>query len=408
MEFLKRNLFLIVCSVLALAGIGLIVTGIQAMPKVSAAMNESKSLYESLNNLKPANQKAIDAEKKRIQTIVDDRNKVFADAAKLAPYEPLLPDVFPSGTPIKRLDFRTKYVVEVRKLLDSLNWGGLPTPAEIDATKDKIEDEKAAGTLPDQKAAEAEGKRVLQAEVGPRAAITKAQSIYLYAVPPEDEKLPERPASIQLAPAMKDTGSVEAPAIEDVWRAQIWYWIQRDIVNAIRSINEEAAKMLQERGERPWVGNMPVKEIISIRISEYVPKEGDMVKLDDPGDFKAARPPGSAQSVFTGTAASESFDVIQFAIKLVMDQRDIPLLIERLSNNTPHTLLRVAYKQQLPSKTMADKIHGSEPTVNVILEFETIMLGDVFRKLMPQEVCEKEGITCPTRDDAKKDEKDGD
>jgi hypothetical protein len=33
--------------------------------------------------------------------------------------------------------------------------------------------------------------------------------------------------------------------------------------------------------------------------------------------------------------------------------------------------------------------------VNVVLDFETIMLGEVFRPMMPQEVCDFFQITCP-------------
>jgi len=393
MDFLKRNLFFILCGVGAIAGIALMATGMQAMPKVAAAMGEAKSVYDSLGTLqtKAANQKSVEAEKKRIQSIVGDRNQVLEEAAKLGKYTPLLEGVFPNGPDSKRLEFRRVYIEEVHKLLDSLKWGTPPTAADIEAAKDVIAEEKASGQLP----ADVEGKKNFAAEPGPRAAITKAQTIYLYAIPPEEDKPPEHPASLQLAPGLKDAGTVEAPAPEDTWRAQVWYWIQKDVVEAIRGLNESAAEAAKKEGQPVWLGSMPVKELISLRISDYVPPKGELYAPPPPGGSNAALPAGTCESVFTGTCPTETYDVVQFTIKAIMDQRDIPLLVQRLCNNSPHTLVRVAYKYNPPTRTMADKIWGPEPSVNVILSFETVMLGDVFRKWMPKEVCERNGIKCP-------------
>jgi hypothetical protein len=48
---------------------------------------------------------------------------------------------------------------------------------------------------------------------------------------------------------------------------------------------------------------------------------------------------------------------------------------------------------------MVEKIYGSEPVVNVVLDFEVVMLGEVFRELMPDSVCEDYEIACPERGD---------
>ena len=107
-----------------------------------------------------------------------------------------------------------------------------------------------------------------------------------------------------------------------------------------------------------------------------------------------------AEKVFTGTTSNATFDVLQFSLKLVMDQRDIPHLIEKLTTNTFHTLLRVAYHAVPVNRDMVGKIYGPEPAVVVVMDFETVMLGEVFRPLMPRVVCERlveEGysIVCP-------------
>ena len=83
-----------------------------------------------------------------------------------------------------------------------------------------------------------------------------------------------------------------------------------------------------------------------------------------------------------------------------MDQRDIPRLINELTADSFHTLLRVAYQAVPVNRDMVGKIYGSEPAVIVVMDFETVMLGEVFRPLMPPVVCEAlaeegYGITCP-------------
>jgi hypothetical protein len=197
---------------------------------------------------------------------------------------------------------------------------------------------------------------------------------------------------------MKDTGSVEAPDTDDAWRAQVSYWIQKDVVEAIMAVNEEAGEAAKQAKEDQWVGIMPVKEVISIRVSDYVPPKDQLYKVAEPVGFGAAMPAGTAESVFTGTASGDSYEVVQFTVKLIMDQRDIPLLVERLCNNSFLTLLRVSYKSVPVNKAMTGKVYGAEPTVLVVMDFESVLLSEVFRPLMPTEVCDKyDWIKCPER-----------
>jgi len=146
------------------------------------------------------------------------------------------------------------------------------------------------------------------------------------------------------------------------------------------------------------VGTLAIKELVSVRVSDiYIPPfgEGTIVEGAAPGGRQAAMPPMSAENVFTHDGRSETYEVVQFSVKMVMDQRDIPHFIERLTSNRFHTLLRIAYKQVLPNKNMVGKIYGSDPVVSVVMDFESVMLGEIFRKWMPPEICEQYEIACP-------------
>lgn len=407
MDFLKRHLFLILCGVAALGGIALGVTGMQAMPKVKADLDAAANVYKGLETLQPVNQKNIEAEQARIDAILADHGKVLERARALAEYKPLVEGVFPAGPPEKRVEFRNKYNEEIRKVFASMNCGGPPTPAQIEQARDRIENEKAsdkqfgadaASTGPTLSPADVLTKHGVKVDPTARASVANAQSVACYAVFFFEDKPPERVASLEFINAMKDTTTLDAPEPESCWRAQLSYWIQKDVVDAIKDVNQAAVDAIKAAGQTIWVGAMPVKEIISIRLSSYVPPKDELYKPAQPGGYGHALPPGTAESVFTGTAPTDAYDVIQFTVKLIMDQRDIPLLVERLCNHSPHTLLRVSYQQVPPNKSMTGKIYGPEPAVNVVMDFETIMVGEVFRPWMPDAVCEKYGIQCPKRE----------
>lgn len=422
MDFLKRHVFLIGCVLGVAAGSALGVLGFRATPRVMEELRKAETLYRTLNGLQstPVNQKSIDLEQERIDLVTSDRERVFEHAKRLYGYEPLMEGVFPDGAPLKRTDFRSRYTEEMGNLLDSLNYGGPATGADIAIVRDLMESEKAERrefgldadadraapaypTGPPQTPAGVLTKAGAMGDAVARAHMAAAQRIYCYGIHWSSARPPMRESALDFDPAMRDEGQVDAPMIDEVWRSQIGYWIQKDVVEAIASINNAAAAEARTKGQDVWVGIMPVKEVISIRLTPdplYVPAEGELFALGQPGGYDASIPPGTAESVFTGSRSGPRYEVVQFSVKLVMDQRDIPSFVDRLTKDSFHTLVRVVYEVVPPNRDMVGKIYGSEPTVNVVLDFESIMLGDVFRPLMPEETCELNEINCPPRGDA--------
>lgn len=419
MDFVRRHGFIMGCVLAGLGGMALIMTGLGAMPKVVAEMEKTKSLYAELNSLQsvPANERSIAAERERIQATRDDYDKVIAKGRELYRYQPLVPDVFPAGNDESRRQFRRQYATAMRELLKLLRAGQPALPSEVELMKEKIANEKrraeesqAQTGAPPSTAPGAPPRTpagvltVAGARENPkvRADLAAAQKIYCYATSFDDVAAKPGSAagkaaasSLDFDATMHETGTIDAPSLEHTWRAQLGYWIQKDVVDAIIAVNGEAAEKALGRNEERWVGIMPVKDIISIRVcQDYVPAEGEAYAGVKPGGSDPALPPCTPKTVFTHSGQSPSYEVLQFTLKLIMDQRDIPRLIERISANGAHTLLRVAYKAVPPNKEMTDKIYGSEPVVNVVMDFETIMLGDVFRPLMPAAVCEQYQIPC--------------
>jgi len=141
--------------------------------------------------------------------------------------------------------------------------------------------------------------------------------------------------------------------------------------------------------------------VISIRLSGGFVLEDDAVYVGaSPGGYNEALPAATPNTVFTRSRSGKSYDVVQFTVKLIMDQRDILRLVDRITKNKLHIPLRIAYEAVPPNRKMVGKVYGSEPTVNVVMDFETILIPGVFRPLMPSAICEDEKykhIPCPPR-----------
>lgn len=410
MDLLRRHLFLMVCAVAGVGGIVLGVTGLRAMPQVSQEMEKAAVIYRNLQSLQnqPVNQRRIDAEEERIETVRTDHRRVIEKAKELYHAQLLVPGVLPYGKPVQRLEFRAKYGVAMRDLLNSLTWGTRASPTDIDTWRSKIADERAErrseGKAPDPGPTHTPAGFLTEAGIREdpyaRAHLAAAQRIYCYALDFETEKTLEEVPSLDFDPVMAMTDFVDAPLEEDVWRAQLGYWIQKDVVDAIVAVNEEDATQARDAGRQPWVGVMPVKEVISIRLSDgLIPLEGDAYVGHPPEGYAAALPPGTPATVFTQTGSGDAYDVVQFTVKLVMDQRDVPLLVERICNDRFHTLLRVAYAAVPPNRKVTGKIYGSEPAVIVVMDFETILLGEVFRRWMPASIREENEVRCRDLDE---------
>lgn len=427
MDFVKRNLFFILCAVGAIAGVALGVTGLRAGPKVVSEMKTAEGIFTALDGLgsKPVNEKSIQAEEQRIESVKEDRTKILQKAEELYPgyfkdctgageertckVNSLVEGVLPDGPADARVKFRPAYQDAMKQLIAKLNGGGPSTPTEQSLMQRKIEDEKlesasnptlaADFTTETRNAAGVLNKAGVRQDAKARADQQAAQRIHCYVTGflSDKERKPEYQPSFQYEDSMEDVNSGEPPTEAEVWRAQVNYWIHRDIVEAIADINNAAAEQIKTTGKTPWVGNLPVKEVISIRLSPdfYVPPEGQLFPPPEPGGYSPAVPTGTAETVFTKNPSGPYYEVVQLSVKLIMDQRDILKLVERISNNRFYTLVRAAYRAVPPNLNFTGKIYGSEPTVNVVLDFEFVMLGGLFRQYMPAAICDKYAIKCP-------------
>ncbi|MFH0982154.1 MAG: hypothetical protein V2A79_11505 [Planctomycetota bacterium] len=399
MDLLKKNLFFIICGVVAIAGIALSAVGLKSMTDVRRRMGAADELLKRLKSAKPVNRTAIEDVNKRMAAIQSSCQEVIEWAHQRNHRDALVAGVFPKPSAEKKEAFRDSYVAKIDSLMNSLKAGEPPTAREVAEMREIIKNEQPRRTEAGAKGEKAEKPpdafAVLtdeQARVSAaaRVALVKAKNIYCYATLNFEDLAG---ASLQVIPKMY-TGSLELPP-ETLWGAQRTLWVQQDVVEALARLNADAAGRLKEQGVEPWVGVLPVKELVSIRVSDYVLKDSQGKAPAPPGDPVPANPPGTADESFTGYYSADLYDVVQFTVKLVVDARQIPVLLDAICKDRFYTPLRVAYKVLPPNISMTDKIHGEDPVVSLVVDFEAYYFADIYGCLMPDAILAEIGRQRP-------------
>jgi len=222
-----------------------------------------------------------------------------------------------------------------------------------------------------------------------RARVSKAKSILCYVA---DD-------SFDVSPIVTAT---EAPAPADMWFAQVGLWIQQDVAAAVADMNDEAAAKIKN-GD-PYVANVPVKRIVAIRVQSY-----EVTPADDQKPGRIGFPTAMAQSgrgmiargmssdlggSFTGRKSNEQYDVVRFTVEVVVDQREVLRLIDRISRENFYECLAVSYQavDRAVDQDQEGYYYGPTPVVRTTLEFEAYMLREVYQPLMPAPIKAALGI----------------
>jgi len=405
MDALKKNLFFMISGLAAIAGIALAAVGHKSMDDVQARMSEADALLTQLSGASrnPVSLKAITDAQGRVDAIRANCDQVvkWANDRNL-PYGggPLVDGVFPEPRGEKKLEFKERYVAEISRLMELLKAGKAPTRREIDEERDIIENERPRGgrSAPRKRDSTEQGDQpenksglITQEEARrsapTRAALKKAQTIYCYS------------GENALHVVAKAYNAYIGTAPEEFWDAQRTLWVQQDVIAALARVNEDAAARLEQEDIHPWVGVLPVKELISIRVSGYVFEDSEGGAPAGASGDAPAVPPGSMAESFTGLFSEELYEVLQFSVKLVVDARAIPAILREICKDRFYAPLRVVYRVEMPNLGMSGKIYGKDPVVRLVVDFEASYFGDVYRRWMPDVILEEIGQERPKEEE---------
>lgn len=436
MTFIKNHLISLASGLAALIFIAIGVLGMM-QDGVVTEMQQRVSRAGQIGMLRSSakNDACIAAEAERGQLFEREYTATVAEAERINARKPLMDNVFPK---IEReavaFEYRDAYARAMEELPLALKGGGLPDEREIADAQFDI-DELAAqiaeemdeggpsappiaavptpvavapaavvaspvtvagagggrgrtGTMSVGGAGTAYGGAGAgtgdpQKDAVARANITKARSIRCYV------STDPASSSLHLSPILDRSAR---PAPDQMWYAQVAYWVQQDVINAIASLNEEAASELEE-GDG-YVANMPVKRVQSIRVLGYVTGDKNVrFSAYTPGGL-GGLDVGAAKKSFTGRKSDEKFDVVQFVVVVVADQRELPKLIDRITTQNFYQLIEMNYSAVTAGDedTQQGYLYGAEPVVRVTLVFEGYMARSVYEAMFPAEVREALGI----------------
>ena len=179
-----------------------------------------------------------------------------------------------------------------------------------------------------------------------------------------------------------------APGMRDIWDAQLWYWVQEDIVEALARVNDRAAAKL----ENPWVGNLPIKDVLSIRVSDYVIDAGDAAPATARGN-STELPASHPDEAYTHLASDPLFDVVNVRVRAAVDVRDLLEILDELCHDRYYGILNVGYIAVTPDLDFTGKIYGPEPVVLATIDLQTYLYYKSYVPMMPAPVREQLGIS---------------
>jgi len=419
MRFLKDHWVSLVCGVVSLLAIVVLAIGMTRKTVVEA-MNRRLAEASQIDSLRsnPQNEKTIAAERERGKKFEEQYTTTVDMAKRINRREPLLTGVFPvPGSTEVAYRFEEQYKDRLYELPRGLLAGGAPTPEEIQDEVERLLEAAQRRAEQEGEEAPAPGAPGTPAEPpggGPRpglpaepampgaaaagtgrnteaelmAAIRKARSIRMYA-----ELSPQR-CSFHISPIAQ---LERAPTASEMWEAQVGLWVQQDIVNAIRKLNDEAAEQLPEKDRH--VEFMPVKHLLDIRVFGYLNTAGQLVPFETgalAGGGGGGGPPPAAGSglktgaleyrpSFTGRKTDDNFDVIAFALRAIVDQREILRLVDRITRENFYQLTGIGYELLPPGAQEGTYFYGDAPVVVVHLQFEGYLARSVYKPLMPPE-----------------------
>lgn len=389
MDFIKKNIVIVVSIAVAVLSIVMMIIGIGRISYAKEELNSSTQYINEINSILKGVPVKIDGRtinliptEDVVKQLEEIANSYKAASLKVLEdilhhnigYDPkrgttrrdlIIDGVFPKVTSQDRpFLFRGNYRSAMKGLLDLVSAGNAPTEEEIAKYTELVRQD--LGFLISKTADQRGGQEVEYTEdkikqiAIQKAVLAKASSIKLYCS--ED--------TLDIIKEAYLTTLGQPPTLEDMWWAQLSYWLQKDIFTAIAQTNEGAKDVTESI----------VKRILSLKIMHGYIVEGGFIARDE------ANLPDS----FTGLTSNKYFDVTRFSITAIVNQAKLPIFINNMYKLGHYTLYlcnieAITLFQEGPTETRRARFseedlyyYGSEPVVKVTMYWETYLLRDFY------------------------------
>jgi hypothetical protein len=456
LQFVKTHVISLLCGLVAVGAIVICVLGMTSSAVVSKMKEDvSYTGAGAIKSLRshPQNADTIAAERQRGELFESEYRKTVETAKDINARPVLMAGVFPVAEKVATpFEFKQRYADAMRVLYTQIDGGKLPSEVEIQEEAQNIEDLRL---LEEEQRAEEEGGesgRTPRVTTGTtRTSGRTAPPTGRGLMPPSGRGLPPGSGMMPGGGRMMEAGRAmpgpsmggrggpaistirsggepkydpvyrarvakaksilcyydddtfhhspleyaeEAPLPEDMWFAQVGLWVQEDVVKAVADLNQEAADQVADADA--CVQDVPVKRLVFVRVLGYeaTPKEREREgRIWFPGADSGGVLSGAGGPSLTGRQCGDQFDVVRFVVSVVVDQRDLLQLIDRISRVNFYQCLSARYEAVDHEAEMAlGYFYGTNPVVRATLEFEGYMAREVYQPLMPPTVLELLGI----------------
>jgi hypothetical protein len=424
MELLKKNIISIICGLVAVLAIGAYFWPLgEHTAKLDAKVKSQVGQYDELARLlsRPRklpiipgagpqrdltvfpSQAIIDAGRKAVAEVASQAKSMRDWAVAANKHEPLLKGCLPNVSDKMAFDFRDLYNTRMGREPDSkfprmlpadLKPGAPPTDDDIAAAAEKVR----TGIM-DRIEMGPNGQPALGAQ---RKAERQVKD-QLATLPEQLRRVNAQQCRIYVDADAMDTVSLStkavggtitlAPPAGKIWAAQLSYWVQQDILNAIVELNRDAES----------VQDSPFKRLVKIAVdTSYVrpPKDkakdapsGNLMQLPGPMNPMGAESMqqqnfGTAVLSPTGRTCNALYDVVQFSIDAEVDAARIPAVIQGLERGKFINVFSVdvASIDATQAAALDGYIYGDAPVARVLFRGETIMFRAWTVPLMPRSV----------------------
>jgi hypothetical protein len=413
MEMVKKNLFSIICGVIAILAVSALfwpISGLytnlssvlQARIDVSGKLDSLTNQQRSMPLLDPnettaeplevfPTQQVIDAGTAATAKVSDQAKKMMDLATQTNQHTPLLAGELPKPSEQDRFVFATQYantISNYQRWIDMLDATSPPNVTDIQTAKDALKDQidkqrliyDAQGNVDPQSQQEALDQYTAEsAEVQPTMELERAQKHRIYLLlPPTFNPLP-------IDPTIKIGFS---PDPERIGNAQVVIWVLDDVIKGIAKANEYFS-------DPATPGGPPQHDILhsAVKQIEGIDSPQPMIS-PNAGDISG----GSGSPVPKVTTVSPSgrvcnalYNAVRFRVRLVVDAEKVPEIVRALEAGQFITVLNVQITEIVDpaiaaSNAQAGGFHyGNKPVVRAEFDCEELLMRNWTDNLLPDD-----------------------
>jgi hypothetical protein len=400
MDFVKKNLIMVISAAVAVLAIVLIVLGIFKVSGVKEELAEVQSQLSTIDDLNrgvsvetPDGQRLnLIPTEKIVEQMKSLSSQSKAQGFKLLErslkesigYDPktakikrelLVEGIFPSPvSDAQPWKFQTQYRSAIGDLLKTMKAGEVPTSKDIEEEEERVAQDM--GFLLDDLGNNNNARTTKRNAVQQRpqdlqnemkvgaivsAAKSRAEKIKVYCGQSNLDVINE---------VYTNTGGTP-PAAESMWWAQLSLWLQQDLARAVAQANSDAAN---------------VKESVVKRITSIGLMHGYLLK-----DGFVGREQSQLPESFTGMRSGTYYDVLRLSVATVVDARKIPQFIDAMYNQGQYVLYSwtISDVKDIPAtnnsgssygNVKVDNLYdyGTAPVVLLTTYWETYLLSDFY------------------------------